>query len=78
MQMNELTEYLVKALVDIPDHVEVRSIDGAETTVIEIRVSGPDLGMVIGRQGQNVESLRQILNSVAAKDRKRVLLDIID
>lgn len=78
MQMTELAECLVKALVDVPDQVEVRAIDGAETSLIEIRVSNPDLGLIIGKQGQTIQALRQILCSVAAKEKKRVLLDIIE
>jgi len=78
MLMRELAEELVKTLVDSPEQVNVRTIGGEQSSVIEVRVSKTDLGMVIGRQGHTVRALRTILNSVAAKNKKRVILDIIE
>jgi predicted RNA-binding protein YlqC (UPF0109 family) len=76
--MKELTETLVRTLVDNPDQVSVSAIDGEQSSLVEIRVSKTDLGQVIGRQGHTVEALRAILNSVAAKDKKKVLVDVIE
>jgi predicted RNA-binding protein YlqC (UPF0109 family) len=76
--MKELTETLVRTLVDNPDQVSVKAIDGAQSSLIEIRVSKTDLGQIIGRQGHTVEALRAILNSVAAKDKKKVLVDVVE
>jgi predicted RNA-binding protein YlqC (UPF0109 family) len=76
--MKDLAEELVKTLVDSPEEVNVSSIGGEQSTVIEVRVSATDLGLVIGRQGHTVRALRTILSSVAAKDNKRVILDIIE
>lgn len=78
MLMKELTETLVRTLVDNPDQVSVSAIDGEQSSLVEIRVSKTDLGQVIGRQGNTVEALRAILNSVAAKDKKKVLVDVIE
>jgi predicted RNA-binding protein YlqC (UPF0109 family) len=52
--------------------------EGAQSSLVEIRVSKTDLGRVIGRQGHTVEALRTILSSVAAKDKKKVLVDVIE
>ena len=48
--MRELTEYIAKALVDLPDQVKVSEIQGEQTTVIELRVAKEDLGKIIGRR----------------------------
>src|SRR5204863_378360 len=49
--MKELIEQIAKALVDNPDQVSVRPIEGEQTTVLELSVAQSDLGKVIGKQG---------------------------
>lgn len=78
MQIKELAETLVRTLVDNPDEVDVSAIDGEQSSLVEIRVSKADLGHVIGRRGHTVDALRAILGSVAAKERKKVVVDIIE
>ena len=50
--LREVVETVVKALVDYPDQVEVREVEGEATTVIELRVAQEALGKVIGKQGR--------------------------
>ena len=76
--MKELGEAIAKALVDIPDQVQVRAIEGEQTIVFELRVHPSDLGKVIGRQGRTARSIRIILVAAGVKLGKRVRLDIIE
>jgi len=48
--MKQLIEDIAKALVDIPDEVSVRLVDGEQVTVLELKVAPSDLGKVIGKQ----------------------------
>jgi uncharacterized protein len=76
--MKELVEVIVKALVDNPDQVHVRAIEGEQVTVFELRVHKSDLGQVIGRQGRTAQAIRTILSAVGMKWRKRFTLEILD
>ena len=76
--MKELVEAIAKALVDIPDQVQVRAIEGEQVTVFELRVHASDLGKVIGRQGRTAEAIRTILNAVGRKLQKRFTLEILE
>ncbi len=76
--MKNLIEYIVKALVDNPDQVEISVIEGKETMVLELKVAKEDIGKVIGKQGRNAKALRTILDAVSAKARKRSVLEIIE
>lgn len=76
--MKELVEAIAKALVDNPDQVQVRAIEGEQVTVFELRVHPSDLGKVIGRQGRIAESIRIILRAAGMKRRKRVTLEILE
>ena len=75
--MKDMIEYLVKALVDDPDQVNITEVPGAESTTYEIRVAAPDLGKVIGKQGKIANSLRTIAKAAAMRDKKRVYVEII-
>lgn len=75
--MKELVEYIAKALVDNPDAVEVVEIPGTTSVIIELRVDPEDMGRVIGRDGKVANALRTVLRVVAAKQGKRVTLEII-
>lgn len=77
-ELKTLIEYVSKALVDMPDRVEVNEIVGEQTTVIELKVDKSDLGKVIGKQGRTARALRTILNAASTKLRKRSVLEIIE
>jgi predicted RNA-binding protein YlqC (UPF0109 family) len=76
--VKELVEAIAKALVDHPDQVQVRSVDGEQVTVLELRVHPEDLGKVIGRQGRTAKSIRTILGAAGMKIRKRLTLEILE
>ena len=78
MQMKELIAFIAKALVDNPDEVEVKEVEGEQSSVIELRVSKEDLGKVIGKQGRTARAMRTILSAASTKLRKRAVLDIIE
>ncbi len=65
--MKELVEAIAKALVDNPDQVQVRAVEGDLVTVFELRVHVSDLGKVIGRQGRTAQAIRTILTGVGLK-----------
>ena len=77
-ELSRLIEIMAKALVDVPDQVEVNEIAGENTTVIELKVAKEDLGKVIGKQGRTARAVRTILNGASTKLRKRTVLEIIE
>jgi predicted RNA-binding protein YlqC (UPF0109 family) len=76
--MKELVEAIAKALVDNPDQVQVRAVEGEQVTVLELRVHPSDLGKVIGRQGRTAKSMRTILGAAGMKLSKRLTLEILE
>lgn len=76
--MKEYIEFIVKALVDSPDDVDIREVEGTRTTVYELRVNQADLGKVIGKQGQTARSIRTLLAAAAARHGKRAVLEILE
>lgn len=76
--MKELVEVIAKALVDDPDSVMVTEREERKTTVLEVRVADSDMGKVIGKQGRIAKAIRSVVKAAAAKEDKKVIVDILD
>ena len=76
--MKELVEFLAQQLVNNPTAVEVKETQGDTASVLELRVAKEDLGRVIGKQGRTAKSMRTILNAVASRTNRKVVLEIIE
>jgi predicted RNA-binding protein YlqC (UPF0109 family) len=66
--MKELVEEIARALVDHPEGVQVKAVEGSQVTVLELRVHPEDLGKVIGT----------LLGAAGMKLRKRFTLEILE
>ncbi|HIW83134.1 MAG TPA: KH domain-containing protein [Candidatus Dorea gallistercoris] len=76
--MKELVEVITKALVDDPDSVVVTEREEKKTTILEVRVADSDMGKVIGKQGRIAKAIRAVVKAAAAKEDKKVVVDIMD
>jgi len=75
--MKELVEYIARALVDYPDEVDVKQVEGERSIILELRVAPQDMGKVIGKQGRIAKAIRTVVNAAAIKENKRVMVEII-
>jgi predicted RNA-binding protein YlqC (UPF0109 family) len=76
--MKEFLQFLARQLVENPHEVDVQETSGDIVSILQLRVAKEDLGRVIGRQGNTVQSLRIILNAIATRNHRKVQLEIID
>jgi predicted RNA-binding protein YlqC (UPF0109 family) len=77
--MRELLEYLTLGLVSEPGAVRVAETEEDDgSLVLELSVAPDDYGAVIGRGGRTANALRTVIKAAAAKDGRRVFVDIVD
>jgi predicted RNA-binding protein YlqC (UPF0109 family) len=76
--VKDLVTEIAKALVDLPDEVVVREVEGEQVTVLELRVAPSDLGKVIGKQGRTARSIRTLLGAAGMKLNRRFTLEILE
>ncbi|MCE5231559.1 KH domain-containing protein [bacterium] len=76
--MKELVEYIARALVDLPDKVEVTAVESQMSVILELKVAPEDVGKVIGKGGQTAKAMRKILSAAATKLHKKSLLQIVE
>ena len=74
--MKALLDYIARSLVDTPDAVEIKERVGRFTVTYELTVAPDETGKVIGRGGRVAKAIRDVLGIAAARQIKRVHLDI--
>jgi len=78
VNMKELLEYLARALVDNPDRVEVTSVEGEKSIILQLRVDPDDVGKVIGKKGRIAQAMRTLIKASATKEGRNAIVEIID
>jgi uncharacterized protein len=76
--MAELLAYLARELVGDPEAVRVEADERDGALVLVLHVAPDDVGKVIGRQGRIARSLRTLVRASAAREGRRVMVEIAD
>jgi len=78
MDVRELVEEMVKAIVDCPEEVRCTEVEGTHSCVLELHVAREDVGKVIGKKGVHADAIRRIVHAIGGKKKKRYVLEIIE
>lgn len=77
--MKEFVQYLIETIAKNPEavRVEEKQID---TTYIreEVTVDPADMGLVIGRSGKTIQSVRELAKAKAIKDGVKVDVELVE
>ncbi|MDF7825304.1 KH domain-containing protein [Pontiellaceae bacterium B12227] len=76
--MKQILESIAKSLVDAPNEVQITEVDGEKTIIFELRCNAKDVGKIIGKSGKTVGAMRTIMNSMAAKQGRKAMLEVVD
>ncbi len=75
--MKGFIEYLVQAVVDLPEEVRVDEEPGEVATTYRVHVAPSDLGKAIGKQGRIANAMRVLAKASAMKHKRRVYLEVV-
>ena len=76
--MLELVKYVAQALVDEPDEVKVKQVEGDKSIVIELSVAQSDMGKVIGKQGRIAKAIRAVVKAASSRSKKKYVVEIVE
>jgi predicted RNA-binding protein YlqC (UPF0109 family) len=76
--MRTILETIVKSLVDNPQQVKITEVDGEKTSIFELRCNAKDVGKIIGKSGKTVGAMRTLLSSIAARQGRKAMLEVVD
>lgn len=75
--MADLVMYIAKSLVDRPEQVEVKEVQGEQSLILELHVAPEDMGKVIGKQGRIAKAIRSVVKAASLKTGENVMVEIV-
>lgn len=76
--MQEFLDFVLRHLVDSPDDVLISHVEAPRKLIFKVQVRKSDIPKVIGKHGQTVAALRNLLNAAASRHGQKVMLDIVE
>ena len=76
--MQAFLEFVLRYLVDFPEEVVVTRVQKEKGTLFELRMRPSDVGKVVGKQGQTIAAIRNVLNAAVPRGGDRVELEIVE
>ena len=74
--MQEIIEYIAKALVEQPEHVQVDTHRVGSTVYVDVTAAPGDVGRLIGRKGRTAQAIRTVAKAAGVREGLRVVVDI--
>jgi uncharacterized protein len=74
--MVDFIKYVIQSLVDAPEEMQIKEIEGDTTTILEITVAKSDAGHVIGKQGKVINALREVVRATTRKGEKKIVIEV--
>ena len=76
--MRAFLKHVIEALTEDHNQIAITEVAGLKSTIYEVRLSKPDFGKVIGKNGKTISAIRAIAGAVAAKDGRRITVEVVD
>ena len=74
--MKDLLETIIRPLVNHPEDISIEELNQGKTVILQLKVAPDDMGKVIGKQGRRAQAIRSVMKALAARQGKRVVVDI--
>lgn len=76
--MKDFVEFLVKSLVKMPESASIEETGEGTNFRYKIHVHPSDMGIIIGKEGRTINSVRLLAKARAVKDGTWVDIEIAD
>jgi uncharacterized protein len=74
--VEEFLEYVIRQLIEFPDEMILTKVESPRKVIFKLQLRQSDVGKVIGKHGQTINAIRNLLNAAASRQAQRVLLQI--
>lgn len=76
--MKDTLTYIVKAIVEKEDKVEILEEEQDGVINLTINVDPDDMGKIIGKQGKVIKAIRNVMKIPAMKQNKKIYISLVD
>ncbi|MDD3793333.1 MAG: KH domain-containing protein [Candidatus Gracilibacteria bacterium] len=78
--MNEVSflQFIVENIVSNKEAIKIDKVEDELGTLLTLSVDKEDMGSIIGKGGNNINSIRSLLRLYGVKTNKRINLKVLD
>ncbi len=76
--MERFLDFVLRQIVEFPDEVVIVKDDDPKKTIFRLQMRKSDIGKVVGKHGQTIAAIRNLLDAAAAKHGGRATVEIIE
>lgn len=76
--MKELLHYILSHIVADPATINISETEEEEGITLTVDIPEEEKGMVIGKGGMNIKSIRNLVSIIARREGKKVYVKITD
>ena len=76
--MQEFLDFVLRQLIDFPEEMILTKHEAPKKTVFKLQLRKSDIGKVIGKHGQTIIAIRNLLSAAASRHGERAVLEIIE
>jgi uncharacterized protein len=76
--LEHFVDYVVRALVDQPDDVNVETVPGERATIIQVKCAKDDIGKIIGKNGKTISAIRALVNGAGKRFEQEFTVEVLD
>jgi predicted RNA-binding protein YlqC (UPF0109 family) len=76
--MQEFLDFVVRQLIDFPDEMILTKGEANRKIVFRLRLRQSDVGKVIGKHGQTIIAIRNLLGAAAGRHGQKAILEIVE
>ena len=76
--MERFLDFVLRQIVEFPDEVVIVKDDDPKKTIFRLQMRKSDIGKVVGKHGQTIAAIRNLLDAAAAKHGGRATIEIIE
>lgn len=76
--MEEFLEFVMKRLVEFPEELVLTRAETGRKITFHVRLRQSDVGRVIGRHGQTIKAIRNLVNAAAQRHGQRAFVQIVE
>ena len=76
--MQEFLDFVLRQLIDFPDEMILSKVEANRKIIFRLRLRQSDVGKVIGKHGQTIIAIRNLLSAAAARHGQKAILEIVE
>lgn len=76
--MKDFIAFLLNQIIQNPEAMEITQEDDGGLQTYKIKVAQEDMGLVIGKAGKTIRSIRSLVRAKAIKDGVRIKVELVE